>query len=83
MKITEKRINSGLFFVIDKYLETTGIDEEPLHWFFSNTDALNRIKRISDYVLEYNPDLTRGFVEKMFIYYYSLGKEEYDQKRLL
>lgn len=82
--IKKRRIlnKNSLIKIIGSYLEAAEIEEEPEKWFFDGDDTLTKIRRVSGYILEYHPNLKRSFVQRVLVYYYSLGKERYDRRRI-
>ena len=70
----EESLDSEFMEIIRSYLKGVGITEDPVEWFFSDKDIEYRISRLSDYVLEYNLNASKGLVQRCFINFYALGR---------
>ena len=81
--------NSGLMRVVGTYLDLMDIDRDPVTWFFSGGGEDYKIREISGFLFELEPQvLTHSLprseyqIRRSLTRLHSLGKQEYDERLL-
>lgn len=82
------RNNSSLIRIVRTYLDLIGSNENPVNWFFSGVGIEYKMREISEFLSELEPQVLtdpsgRYEILRRLRRYYSLGKVEYDERRLL